>query len=208
MNKSDFRKLHFHASCNWMHESCLGHKFLVKLLVKVPHVCQVGRRCMWCMQFDSWGFNRGDYKHEPSKQTQKGINPSTDKNSDLQYRSKVSLQSLTSRKTRLETRSSKILRIESQVKFRNSRVGSFDFRVEKTNEPVDWLSFREVNWIREVLLCDVEGKASHLSSSCFTKNESTLPLLSERSSFRIQNDWSSQLQTADYCVQMVIVLLW
>ena len=32
------------------------------------------------MQFDSWGFHRGDYKHEPSKQAQKGINPSTDKN--------------------------------------------------------------------------------------------------------------------------------
>ena len=34
----------------------------------------------------------------------------------------------------------KIPSIESQVKFRNSSVGSFEFRVEKNNELAGWLS--------------------------------------------------------------------
>ena len=38
------------------------------------------------------------------------------------------------RELRNSTRDSKISRIESRVDFRNSRVGSFEFRVEKNNE--------------------------------------------------------------------------
>ena len=97
----------------------------------------------------------------------------------LQYPSKVSWQSLASRKT--------------------PWLVSWLFRVEKNNEFAGWLSFREVNWIREALLCYVEGKASHLSSSCLMKNAFNLSLLPERSTDNLswycnsQNDCSSQL---------------
>ena len=84
---------------------------------------------------------------------------------------RLSWQSLASRKTRLETWFSILenFRIESRVEFRKSRVGSFDFRVKRNNEFAGWMSFREVNWIREVLSCDVEGVTSRLSSCCVTK---------------------------------------
>ena len=110
---------------------------------------------------------------------------------EIQYRSKLD--------SRLDSRSSKILRIKSQVEFPNSQVGSFEFQVKKNNELAGWLSFREVNWIREALLCDVEEKASRLSSSCLTKNAFNLSLLPERATNNLsrycnsQNDWSSQL---------------
>ena len=67
----------------------------------------------------------------------------------VQYRSKVSWQSLASRKTWLKTELS-ILRKkfwESGLEFHNLQVGSFKFQVEKNNELAGWLSFREVNWI-------------------------------------------------------------
>ena len=99
-------------------------------------------------------------------------------------RQRLSWQSLASRKTRLETWFSILenFRIESRVEFRKSRVGSFDFRVERNNEFAGWMSFREVNWIREVLSCDVEGVTSRLSSCCVTKkpkNAFNLSLLPE-----------------------------
>ena len=86
---------------------------------------------------------------------------------------RLSWQSLASRKTRLETWFPILenFRIESRVEFHNSRVGSFEFRVERNNELAGWMSFRKANWIREVLSFDVEGLRQN------TDPRSTDPLL-------------------------------
>ena len=101
-------------------------------------------------------------------------------------------KSLASRKTRLETRFSILESLESSSVTRELALSSFEPGREK-------LSFREVNCIREALSCDVEGKASRLSSSCLTKNAFNLSFLPERSTndlsryCNLQNDWSSPL---------------
>ena len=112
----------------------------------------------------------------------------------VQYRSKVSWQSLASRKTWLKTQLSILKKTiwESGLKFHNLQVGFFKFQVKKNNELAGWLSFIDANWIREVLLCDVEGNVSRLSSCCLMKIAFNLSLLPERSTINLSRYCNSQ----------------
>ena len=63
----------------------------------------------------------------------------------LQYRSKVSWQSLEPRASSLETRYSIRDSFEYRVSSLEDRVSSLELRVEKVNELVAWLISREIN---------------------------------------------------------------
>ena len=70
------------------------------------------------------------------------------------------------------SQSSKISRIESRVDFRNSRVGSFEFRVEKNNELTAWLISREINWTSEAHSCVVHARKPPVTSQAQKKRSS------------------------------------
>ena len=63
----------------------------------------------------------------------------------VQYRSKVSWQSLEPRSSSLETRYSILDSFEYRVSRIESRVSSIELRVEKVNELVAWLISQEIN---------------------------------------------------------------
>ena len=75
------------------------------------------------------------------------------------------------------------LSLESRVEFRNSRVGSFEFEVEKNHELAGWWSFREVNCVilrekRVVYQVAEQCQLVGYTLSCTVRHKKAIPQLS------------------------------